>query len=166
MTHEEYRQHVTGYATHCAACSFIQYYDSDYLALSAAGDEIIPWLVKDLANAYSDKRIFRVSVHMVMSILASKATDRPVIPEDKRGKVEYIRQAWIKWGADHGYDTTQDEPLSSCVHVPLTERKWNFWIANWALCWGDRSTKKAHTQIGFAIVFLLGWGVYWLLRHL
>jgi hypothetical protein len=164
MNYEEYRKHVTGYAERCAACSFTQYRDPGFQAISDADpQEVIPWMVKDLANAYGETRCFKVSVHMLMMLLASKAVDRPIIPENQRGRVEYIRQAWLKWGADHGYDVTQDEPLAAGVYVP---RKWDFWIADYALCWGDKETRKSHTQIGFAIVFLIGWGVYWVVKHL
>lgn len=164
MTYEEYRTHVTGYAERCAACSFTQYRDPGFQAISLADPgEVIPWMLKDLANAYSETRCFKVSVHMLMGILASKATDRPIIPENQRGRVEYIRQAWIKWGADHGYDVTQDEPMAANVYVP---RKWEFFVDDWAFCWGDASTRKAHTQVGLAIVFTLVWGLYWLLKHL
>jgi hypothetical protein len=46
------------------------------------------------------------------------------------------------------------------------ERKWQFWIGPYGLMWGDRSTGQAHTQIGFVWVFLAGWGVYAILKHL
>jgi hypothetical protein len=147
MTYEEYRQHVTGYAERCAACSFTQYRDPGFQAITAAGDEVIPWMVKDLANAYGESRCFKVSTHMLMMLLASKAPDRPIIPENQRGRVEYIRQAWLKWGADHGYDVAQDEPVHEGV---VTDRQESFYLL----------------FFGLGIVLLMSAGVYWLVRHL
>lgn len=167
MNYEDYRQHVTGYAERCAACSFTQHRDPGYQAISLADSaEVIPWMVKDLANAYNETHSFKVSVHMLMMLLASKVADRPIILEKDRGKTEIIRQAWIKWGAAHGYDVSQDDPLLNVQFRIYPPRKWEFFIDNWAVCFGDRATRKAHTQIGFAVVFLVGWGVYWLVKHL
>jgi len=41
-----------------------------------------------------------------------------------------------------------------------TKLKWQFWISMSGLCWGDRSTGKHHTQIGFVWVALVGYGLY------
>ncbi len=164
MNYEEYRQHMTEYSNRCAALSFVQYSNPDYMMIAEAGPEIIPFLLQDLVtqNEHGSAPYTGINVHAIMTLLARKATDPIVVPEDKRGRVQWLKDTWIQWGVDHGF-------LAPALLTPVTirtERKWDFWMDNWALCFGDRSIGKAHTQIGFAIVLLLGWGVYWLLKHL
>lgn len=37
--------------------------------------------------------------------------------------------------------------------------KWQVWVKPWALCVGD------HTEIGFGIIAILVYTVYWFARH-
>jgi hypothetical protein len=156
MTYEEYRQHMTAYSRRSAVMSFVQTRNPDFIALTEAGDEIIPWMLQDLVtiNTVGNNTIGTICCHAIMTLLWQKVPDPIVVPEDKRGRVQWLEDAWIKWGIEHGY------------LAPAAPRKWEFFIDHFSLCFGDRSTKKAHTQIGFAIVLLLGWGVYWVLKHL
>lgn len=157
MTEQEYRQHMTDYSRKCAVLSFVQYSNPDYMMMAEAGPEIVPFLLKDLTNPFKDGDVAswdNINIHAVMILLRLKVSDPPLIPEDQRGKVRYIKNAWITWGIDHGF-----------LPKPATP-KWDFWMDNWALCWGDETTRHAHTQIGFAIVLLVVWGVYWVFKHL
>jgi len=156
MTYAEYRQHMTDYSRRSAVMSFVQTRNPDFIALDAAGDEIIPWMLQDLVtiNTGGNAYIGTICCHAIMTLLFSKVPDPIIVPEDKRGRVQWLEDTWIKWGIEHGYLD------------PAVRRKWEFFVANYALCIGDRSTGKAHTQIGFAIVFLLGWGLYWVFKHL
>lgn len=163
MTYEEYRQHMTDYSRRAAVMSFVQFNNPDYKALMAAGEEIVPWMVQDLASQKDEKSSAmtydKINCHAITCLLHYKVSDPIVVPEDKRGRVRYINDAWIQWGVDHGF-------VVANTPVPPEPRKWEFFIKDWSLSWGDRTTRKAHTQIGFAIVMLLGWGLYWVVKHL
>ena len=43
-----------------------------------------------------------------------------------------------------------------------TKRKWQFFLSSRGICFGDRTTGEAHTEIGYLFVLLAGWGLYWL----
>jgi len=167
MTYEQYRQHMTDYSHRCAVMSFVQTRNLDYIALLLAGDEIIPWLLQDLVtqNTHGSAPYDGINVHAIMTLLFRKVPDPIIVPEDKRGRVQWLEDTWIQWGVDHGFITPAFVDLSKEL-TALTPRKWEFFVHDWAFCFGDRNTRKAHTQIGFAIVMLLGWGVYWLVKHL
>jgi hypothetical protein len=50
MTKDEYREHMRKYSRETAHMSFVVYKHPDYQALQAAGDEIIPWLLRDMLD--------------------------------------------------------------------------------------------------------------------
>src|SRR5271154_616737 len=144
MIYEEFRKHMTDYSRRAAVMSFVLTNNPDFQDLLLAGDEIIPWLLQDLVTVSTpNNKVFSsISCHAIVTLLFRKVPDPIIIPEDKRGRVRYINDAWIQWGIEHGY------------LAPAVRRKWDFFVDRFSLCWGDRSSGKAHTQIGFGIVIL------------
>jgi hypothetical protein len=52
MTYEEYRAHMRTYSRETAVMSFVVQKHPDYQALQAAGNEIVPWLLKDMLEPF------------------------------------------------------------------------------------------------------------------
>jgi hypothetical protein len=63
-----------------------------YQAIIAMGQDVVPWLLRDLAKAPD---------HWFAALRAITGA-QPVPPED-RGRVDRLAEAWLGWANEHGY---------------------------------------------------------------
>lgn len=68
-----------------------------YQEILAMGDAVIPLIFADLQHRPG----------LWFHALARLTGANPISDED-RGYIESVRQAWIRWGREHGYITTPD----------------------------------------------------------
>lgn len=65
-----------------------------YKQLVEMGPEIIPFLLREIPKE-------RGFPDLVLRGIVGK--DGPVIPEEQRGRMKYIFNAWLDWGKEKGY---------------------------------------------------------------
>lgn len=60
------------------------------------GKDILPLLYNKL---YKDNNGYTLIITLISTII----TDRPLISEEYRGKIYEIRKIWLKWGIEHNF---------------------------------------------------------------
>lgn len=108
-SYEQYREHMRKYASETGMMSCTQSHHPAFQAMLSMGTEVVPHMVLDLHDyLHTDNRhslfIGEFDPWVTMVLLGQiVGADRPIVPEEARGRIDPLCKIWVEWGKRHGY---------------------------------------------------------------
>jgi hypothetical protein len=96
MTKEEFLKHVDEFEKETMCLSSIEDDNPHFLAIVAAGEEVVPYLVELLYEP-------NCGIHWPIA-LNQIVSDPVIVPEELYGRVFEINALWREWARKHNYD--------------------------------------------------------------